>query len=96
MAYIYDMCVDEDTIIELKRQLTNVNNKLNYASQEMIVNLSRAKGFLDGNQFLKAESITSENYNKSLIMSNEICDAIDYLSEIENILQEYFNCEYEG
>lgn len=92
----YDMHVSSETVEYVKEKILNIANDLSSSTQEMFVSVNRAQGFLAGNQYNKAQQTTMDCINITNNTVNSLADGVDYLEEINLILEEYNQCRYRG
>lgn len=96
MRSIYDMCVNYQTLEEIVDKLTNIDTDLSEATRKMSNALQESQGFLAGQQFEKARSITIRTVEIAANTSVNINHAISFIKHLEEFTTNYSACRYKG
>ena len=94
MSTAFDICVDYDILCDLEYKLQKIEYDLQISTQEMMYAIQVSHEFLAGYQFEKAKQTTLSCIELTGKTAINIRHAIEYLKELESVLQEYGNCKY--
>ena len=92
----YDMCVDCDTLIEIEDRLKRISHNLRYNTDQMIDALRHSEVFLGGQQYEKAKKTTGICLEITKSTDSNLNNAIDYIEDLIEILDEYSKLGYSG
>ena len=90
----YDICTDYNVLLSAVEKLGNINNALNNSILSMLQTLQISQGFLSGKQFEKAYQTTTKCIELTGLTVNNTQNAMDYLKNLMDILEQYSQCKY--
>ncbi len=96
MGTSYDMCIDYDTLCELRYKLELIAHDLTSSTEQMTKAIRDGQAFLAGQQFEKAKKTTLDCVNLTTKTSSNIQHAIEYLDKLKTAIEEYGRCAYSG
>lgn len=96
MSYAFDINAESEELVYLRNKLKTINDNLIGSVETMQNGIQRSADFLSGNQFEKAQLINNECTIAAIKTGENIQKAMDYLNRLEEILDEYSTCKYEG
>lgn len=88
------MCVDSEELNQIKGKLKKLGVDIHHNIFEMLNVLNESDGYLEGRQYerAKANTLNSIAYTQRAI--ENINFAVEYLGELELVLQEYYKYSY--
>ena len=92
----YDMCVDYQTLEELRMRLKRIGSELTEATKQMVEALQVSQDFLAGRQFEEARVLTLQTVEVTTVTSNNIENAIRYLDNLMAHVSDYESSKYTG
>lgn len=92
----FDMCIDLQTVVQISEKLKQIGSQLSDATKKMVDALQDSQGFLAGKQYEKARSLTLKTVETSTVTATNINNALRYLSDLEEHVNNYSTCKYMG
>ena len=91
----FDMCVDFNSLCDIEEKLKNIGSNLTGATEQMLLAIQESQGFLEGQQFEKAQKTTMSCINVTAKTNNNIRNALRYIEQLKSQIDAYNKCKYE-
>ncbi len=92
----FDMCVDSEELNQIKGKLRKLRIDIHQNIFEMLNVLNESDGYLEGRQYEKAKANTLNSIAFTQRAIDNIINAVEYLDELESVLQDYYKYSYSG
>lgn len=96
MSSNYDMNVDAELLSSIEEKLKRIGQNLSESTGKMVTALQHSQEFLSGNQFDRAKQTTLRCIEISGKTTNNIRNAIVFVSDLEAAVDKYSRSEYNG
>lgn len=91
----FDICTDYDAMYSMADKLKAIGTDLSESTRKMLLALQASQGFLSGKQYEKARMTTLNCIEVTGVTVNNIQNAITFLSNLMNTIDDYSRCKYE-
>ena len=91
-----DMCVDYDVLCTIEDKLKKIEYDLISSSEQMRTAILAADGFLKGEQFEKAKTVTALSIKAAERTGTNLRNAKEYIGALKREVENYGRCCYNG